>query len=107
MAGPLEALRDRRRLADGQPGPDDLGRLVLEDLQPSGCLAGIDRQLGERGPVRPPALDRLGDSPPLRPETGIGVEQVPLPGRVKQSLLIMLTMDVDERPGRRGRAGPP
>ncbi len=50
--------------AGPEPGAGDLGDLVLEQVDPPGKLARVDRQFIERGAVRAPALDRRRPSPP-------------------------------------------
>ena len=56
----VEPGPDLVRLARAEPRRGDLGRLVLEQVEPPGQLARLDRELGERRPVRPPALDGVG-----------------------------------------------
>ena len=82
--------------------------LVLEEVDPAGQLARVDRELGERGPVRPPALDHVGHRRARRSVPPERVEQVALPALVEEPLLVVLAVDLDERPDlvgepRRGR----
>ena len=71
---------------------------MLEQVEPAGQLARIDGELGEGGPVRPPALDGVGHrgrGPAVAAER---IEQVALPALVEQPLLVVLAVDLDERP---------
>ena len=120
IASPCWAAPSRARISSASPGRSraagDLGGLVLEELDPAGQLARVDRQLGERRPVRPPALDGVGHRRARRRMPAERVEQVALPALVEQPLLVVLAVDLDERPdlvgeprrGRRSRrrAGP-
>ena len=54
------AAADLRGLAGSQARGGDLGRLVLAELEPAGELARVELELGERRPVRPPAIDGVG-----------------------------------------------
>ena len=94
----LQTRPDLLGLARPQAGAGDLVRLVLEELEPPGELARVDGQLGEAGAVGPPALDRIGHRPPRRLVPAEGVEQVALPALVEQPLLVVLAVDLDERP---------
>ena len=60
VLGGLEPAADLRGLAGSQTRGRDLRRLVLAQLEPPGQLARVELQLGERRPVRPPAVDGLG-----------------------------------------------
>ena len=60
VLGGRQAAADLVRLARPEVAPRDLGRLVLEQVEPAGHLARIQRGRVERGPVRAPALDRGG-----------------------------------------------
>ena len=57
MLGGRQPGADLVGLADSQPCRRDLGRLVLEQVDPAGELARVDRQLRERGAVGAPAFD--------------------------------------------------
>jgi hypothetical protein len=52
---------------------------VLQDLQPAEELAGLHRELGERGTVRAPPLHRRGDGRAGLLVAAERVEQVALP----------------------------
>ena len=93
-------------LARPQPRRGDLRRLVLEELEPALQLPRVHRQRRQRGLVRPPRPDRGRHGGPLRPVAAERVEQVALPALVEQPLLVVLAVDLHERPGdRASRAG--
>ncbi len=91
--------------ADPQPGRLDLGQFVLGQVEPPGELARLERELAQRGVVRPPPLDCRPDFGSLRFEAAKGVEESPLVALVEQELLIVLAVDLDERAGDLGQAG--
>ena len=113
-----QGLVDGRRAArDGlpvlggrQPGADlvglagaqlrrrDLPRLVLEELEAAGELTGIADELGEGGPVGPPRLHGVGHGRPQALVPPEPVEEVALPALVEEPLLVVLAVDLDERP---------
>ena len=78
---------------------------MLEEVQPPGQLARVDDQLGQRRPVRPPALDGVGHRRARCAVPAERVEQVALPALVEQPLLVVLAVDLDERPDLLGEAG--
>ena len=92
-------------LAGPEPGRGDLVRFVLEEVDPPGQLARVDRQLRERGPVRAPALDHVGHRGTSRGMPAERVEQVALPALVEQALLVVLAVDLDQRPDLVGEPG--
>ena len=98
MLGGRQPGADLVGLADSQPCGRDLGRLVLEQVHPAGELARVDRQLRQRRAVGPPAFHDAGHRHPGRFVTAIGVEQVALPALVEQALLVVLAVDLDQRP---------
>ena len=59
-----ELRGDLRRLARSQAARRDLGRLVLEQLLAAQELPRVDRERGERGPVRAPLVDGRRRRPP-------------------------------------------
>ena len=99
MLGGRQPGADLVGFADSQPCRRDLGRLVLEQLEASGQLARLDGELGQRGAVRAPAGDGVGDRAPCIGVAAIRVEQVPLPALIEEALLVVLAMDLDEGPG--------
>ena len=108
MLGGRQPRPDLVGLAGSESGGGDLGRLVLEEVHPARELARVDRQLGEGRPVGAPALDHVGHRRARRRVPAVGVEQVALPALVEQALLVVLAVDLDERPDlvgepRRGR----
>ena len=108
MLGRRQPRPDLVRLARAQTRGRDLRDLVLEQVHPPGQLARVDRELGQRRTVRPPALDDIGHRRPRRAMPAVCVEQVALPALVEQPLLVVLAVDLDERPDlvgepRRGR----
>jgi hypothetical protein len=86
------------RLAGAQSRVFDLGDLVREQVDPAGELARIHRELRERRPVRAPALYGSRHGSPQCIVPAVGVQQVALPALVEQPLLIVLAVDLDERP---------
>ena len=98
MLGGRQPGADLVGLAGSQPCRRDLGRLVLEQVDPAGQLARVDRQLRERGAVGAPALDDVGHRRTGRAVTAERVEQVALPALVEQALLVVLAVDLDQRP---------
>ena len=106
----LAVLRGRQPRPDlvGLAGPQargrDLGRLVLEQVEPAGQLARVDRELGQGRAVGPPALDASAIAARARSVTAERVEQVALPALVEQALLVVLAVDLDERPDLVGEA---
>ena len=64
----------------------------------------LDRQFGQASAVRPPAFDGVGHRTPPRLVPAVGVEQVALPALVEQPLLIVLAVDLDERPDLLGQS---
>ena len=101
IASPCWAAASRARSSSTSPGPEarpgDLGRLVLEHLEPSGELAGVGDELVERRAVGPPRIDGRGHRRPGRPVPPERVEQVTLPASVEEALLVVLSVDLDER----------
>ena len=97
-AAPPRAAPGARPPPGLEPRGGDLRGLVLEQLEPSCQLARLDRQLGERRPVRPPALDRGGHLATKLLVSAERIEQVALPALVEQALLLVLAVDLDERP---------
>ena len=83
IASPLRAAPRRAWISSASPsaqmGGGDLAGLVLGEVQPAHELARIDRELGQRRPVRPPALDRPGHRPRGHRMAAVRVEQVALP----------------------------
>ncbi len=98
MLGGRQPGPDLVGLAGPEPGRGDLGRLVLEQVHPARQLARVDRQLGQGRPVGAPALDHVGHRRPGRRVPAERVEQVALPALVEQALLVVLAVDLDERP---------
>ena len=102
IASPCWAAASRARISSASPGRrrarGDLGRLVLEQLEPAGELARVDRELGQGRPVRAPALDGVGHRGARGRRAAERVEQVALPALVEQPLLVVLAVDLDERP---------
>src|SRR4051794_18349768 len=76
----------------------DLSGLVLEQIDSAGHLSRVDPQLRQRRAVGAPSLDRVGDRGPQRPVAAERVEEIALAALVEQSLLIVLTVDLDEWP---------
>ena len=101
-SGPQASL-DLVGLADAQVSGRDLARLVLREVEPADQLAGIDRQLGQRGPVRPPPLDRPGDGLASHPRAAVGIEEVALDALVEEALLVVLAVDLDQPADRLGQ----
>ena len=104
LGGP-EPRPDLGCLAGAQSGGVDLGRLVLGQLEPANELAGLEGELLQGGLIRPPGFDREADGSALRLEATVGIEQVPLAALVEELLLVVLAVDLDERPGDLGQAG--
>ena len=98
-------------LAGSQPRGGDLADLVVEQVQAPRDLARVERRRveqrpGSRASARPPsaivAAQRLVAAP--------AVEQVALPALVEQAALVVLAVDLDQRPDlvgqpRRGHRG--
>ena len=103
IASPCWAAASRARISSASPGPQPRRRRsrptsCSSRSTPAGQLARVDRQLGQRRPVRPPALDDVGHRRARRAMPAEGVEQVALPALVEQPLLVVLAVDLDERP---------
>ena len=102
MASPCCAASSRARSSSDSPGWSRAAAISVascsSELEPSSQLARIDRQLGERRPVRPPALDRGGHLATKLLVAAERVEQVALPTLIEQPLLLVLAVDLDERP---------
>ena len=98
VLGGRQPRPDLLRLARSQPRPGDLRHLVLEEVDPPGQLAWVDRQLGQRGPIGPPPLDDVGHRRAGRGVPAERVEDVALPAFVEQALLVVLAVDLDQRP---------
>ncbi len=105
VLGCFQAAANLRGLAGSQAGSRDLRRLVLAQLEPPGKLARVEFELGEGRPVRPPAIDGFGHGSSQRGVAAERVEQVALPALVEQPLLIVLAVDLDERPGHVRQSG--
>ncbi len=72
---------------------------MLVDLEPARQLARVELELRQGGLVGAPAIDsRCHRLAQLAVATKI-VEQVALPALVEQALLVVLAVDLDERPG--------
>ena len=96
----LEPSPQLRRLAGTEASAADLLDLVAQQLEPPLHLARLDRDLGQRRPILAPALDRPRH---LEPELRVAaerVEQLALPALVEQPRLLVLAVDLDERPDR-------
>ena len=98
MLGGGQPRPDLVRLAGSEAGGGDLARLVLEHLEPPGQLAGIDDQLVEGRAIGAPAIDGGFHGRPQLPVPPERVEEVALPALVEQALLVVLAVDLDERP---------
>ena len=83
-----------------QAGGGDLGRLVSGDLDPARQLARIQGEGRERRPVRAPAFDGVRHPGAHVSEPAERIEQVALPALVEQPLLVVLAVDLHERPDR-------
>ena len=105
MLGGRQPSPDLVGLAGPEPGRGDLLRFVLEEVHPPRQLARVDRQLRQRGPVRAPALDHVGRRGTSRGMPAVRVEQVALPALVEQALLVVLAVDLDQRPDLVGEPG--
>jgi hypothetical protein len=96
MAGGPQASLDLVDLADPHARRGNLGGFVLRKIEATDELAGIDGQLGQGCPVRPPALHRSGNGLTGHPGAAVGVEQVALDALVEEPLLIVLAVDLDQ-----------
>ena len=103
MLGRAEPGPDLVGLTDPQPRAFDLARLVLGELQPPDELARVEGQLAQGGLIRPPGFDRSSNGHSPRLEVAERVEQVALAALVEELLLVVLAMDLDERPGDLGQ----
>ena len=104
MLGRGQPRTDLVGLARPQPRRRDLGRLVLEEVHAAGEFAGLDREFGEGRPVGTPALDDIGHRGARRLVPTERIEQVALPALVEEPLLVVLAVDLDERPDLVGQA---
>ena len=99
VLGGRQPRADLVRLAGAQARRRDLGRLVLEELQPARELARIDRRARARAArfsrQRSTARRHRGAQRLVPAER---VEQVALPALVEEALLVVLAVDLDERP---------
>ena len=102
IASPCCAAASRALISSASPGRSpgrrDLARLVLEHLEPPGELARVDDQLVEGGPVGAPGRDGGLHGPAQLLVPAEPVEQVALPALVEEVLLVVLAVDLDERP---------
>ena len=98
VLGGLEAHPDLLRFAGPKASGQDLGRLVLVHRELAGHLARIERELGQDGAVRPPLLDGLGHACPRVCMPAERVEEVALGPLVEQALLLVLAVNLDQRP---------
>ena len=100
IASPCWAAVRRPRISSASPGRRcarrDLGRLVLEQVQPARHLARVERGRIERGPVLAPPLDGAGHRAAQLLVATEAVEQVALPALVEQAALVVLAVDLDE-----------
>ena len=109
IASPCWAADSRARISSASPG-----RSLAAAISSASCsrrstpprqLARVDRQLRQRGPVRAPALDHVGRRGASRGMPAVRVEQVALPALVEQPLLVVLAVDLDQRPDLVGEPG--
>jgi hypothetical protein len=100
----IEASPDLGRLSRPELRGGDLIRLVLVELETARQLARIELQLGKGSPVGAPAVDGRGDIASELAIVAERVEQVALPALVEQALLLVLAMDLDERPDNIGES---
>ena len=108
IASPCCAARQARAdlvgLARSQPRRGDLGGLVVEQVEPAGDLARVEGRRVQQVAVLPPALDGPRHRRPQVVVPAPAVEQVALPALVEQSPLVVLAVDLDERPDLVGEA---
>jgi len=93
-----EPRSDLVGLAGAQSRAADLRDLVLQEVQASRQFARIDREFGQTRSVRSPALDDVGHGRARGPMPSECIKQVALPALIEQPLLIVLPVDLDERP---------
>jgi hypothetical protein len=95
----VQAGPDLVRFTGPQARSSDLGGFVVEDLRAPGELSRIAGQLVEGCSIGAPAFHRVRDPLSLGVVLAERVEQIPLPTPVEQPLLLMLAVDLDQRPG--------
>ncbi len=98
-----QALADLVCLTGTEAGRLDLGRLVPVQLELSGHRPRIPLQRVQGRPVGPPCLHGRGHGRPQGRMPAVRVEQVPLVRGIEQPLLVVLAVDLHERPGHVGQ----
>src|SRR6185295_5017023 len=98
MTSQLQAAPQLIGLAHRETRLRDLLDLVPEQLEPPLDLPRLDRQVGELAAVLTPALGGARHLGAQAPVARVRVEQLALPALVEQPRLLVLTVDLDERP---------
>ena len=102
IASPCCAARRRAPMSSTSPG-----RSLAAAISPASWSSRSSRRATSRGSMRrgveqvavlPPALDGRRHRRPQVVVTAPAIEQVPLPALVEQSPLVVLPVDLDERP---------
>ena len=109
IASPCWAASSRARISSASPGRSrgrgDLVRLVLGELEPARQLARIDASSRSAARLARQRATGAGHRRTQLVVAAERVEQVALPALVEQALLLVLAVDLDERPDLVRQAG--